>query len=92
MKKFLSVMFTVTLLALTACNTDIGFGSYSFHKVHVQMYNMDKPAHFEVETWKDDEGGIELKTKNYGTIFLGDNTYMLYDIDECPICGKVEYK
>ena len=91
--KALMVALLATLsLTLTSCNEDISFGSFSFHYVHVQMYSMDKPTHFEVETWKDDEGGIELKIKDHGRILLGDGTYMLYDTSVCPICGRVDYK
>lgn len=85
MKKILTALALVTL-GLTACNNNIGFGSYSFHCVHIQMYGQDEPTHLYVHSWKDDDGGIELKT-NYGTIILGDGTYMLYDNDVCPICG-----
>lgn len=58
------------------------------------MYNQEKPIHFKVESWRNDDGGIELKTKNYGTIILGDGTYMLYDCEggDCPICGHVTLK
>ena len=92
MKKMMFALLCVASLGLTGCNKQIGWGSYSFHKVHVQMYGMDKAVHFEIESWQDDDGGIELKTKNHGTILLGDGTYMMYDEDNCPICGEVEYK
>lgn len=78
-------------LTLTGCNQDLGWGSYSFHRVHIQMYN-GEPVHLEVDTWMSDTGGIELRTKKYGNILLGDGTYMMYDTVECPICGDVEYK
>ena len=91
MKKLLIALLAISSLALTGCNNDIGFGSYSFHKVHVQMYG-GPTTHFEVDNWKDDEGGVEIKTKKHGTIILGDGTYMLYDTDNCPICGSVTYK
>lgn len=56
------------------------------------MYNMNESVHFKVNSWRDDEGGIELRTEKHGTILLGDGTYMMYDTQECPICGYVEYK
>jgi len=56
---------------------------------------MEKPVHLHVNTWKSDDGGIELKVKfnnKETTMLLGDGTYMMYDTEECPICGKVTYK
>ena len=92
MKKLLLGLLVTGSLALTGCNADLGFGSYSFHYVHVQMYSMSEPVHFKVNTWKSDAGGIELNLVNYGSILLGDGTYMMYDVENCPICGHVEYK
>jgi len=92
MKKLFLSLLAIASLTLTGCNADLGFGSYSFHFVHVQMYSMSEPVHFRIDTWKSDDGGIELKLVNHGTILLGDGTYMMYDVENCPICGHVEYK
>lgn len=93
MKKALLILTLVAMMtfALTGCNQSLGWGSYSYHKVHVQMYGQE-PVHLNVKSWREDEGGIELKTESYGTILLGDGTYMMYDSDSCPICGSVNYK
>ena len=92
MKKLL-LLLPILSLCLTSCNEQIiGFGSLSFHYVHVQMYNQENPTHFKITSWREDNGGIELKTENYGTILVGDGTYLAYDVEECPICGQVEYK
>ena len=91
-KKFIFLLAVIASLGLTGCNKQIGWGSYSFHKVHIQMYGMSEAVHLEIESWQDDDGGIELKTKNHGTILIGDGTYMMYDKDECPICGHVTYR
>jgi len=96
MKRLFALMLSfMTIFCLSACNADVGWGSYSFHYVHVQMYGMEKPVHLHVNTWKSDDGGIELKVKfnnKETTMLLGDGTYMMYDTEECPICGKVTYK
>lgn len=93
MKKIFGILLATLSICLTACgNHDLGWGSYNFHYVHVQMYSMSEPVHFRVDKWKGDEGGIELVTENHGTILLGDGTYMMYDVEDCPICGHVEYK
>ena len=85
-------MLVIASLSLTGCNANVGFGSYSFHYVHVQMYGSNSPTHLKVKSWRGDEGGIELKTEEHGTILLGDGTYMMYDTEDCPICGHVSYK
>lgn len=93
MKKLLLALLIVGSLALTGCgNADLSMGSYSFHYVHVQMYNQDHPEHFKVTKWKSDEGGIELAVEGYGRVLLGDGTYMMYDSVACPLCGEVTYK
>ena len=92
MKKILFSLLLILSLFLTSCgNENLGWGSYSFHYVHIQMYG-DDPIHLEVKSWTNDNGGIELKTENYGAILLGDGTYMMYDSNECPLCGEVNYK
>lgn len=85
-----SLLALAASATLTGCNEDLSFGKYSFHEVHVQMYG-GQPVHLKVSKWKNDDGGIELKTEKHGTICLGDGTYMLYDQETCPLCGEVEY-
>ena len=95
MKKLLLALLAITSLCLTGCNADMSLGSYSFHYVHVQMYGMTQPEHLKVNTWKSDNGGIELKVvfnNKETTLLLGDGTYMMYDTYECPVCGEVEYR
>ena len=92
MKKVFVTLAAVLCLGLTGCNKQIGFGSYSFHYVHIQLPGQAEPAHLKVTSWQNDDGGIELKTESYGTILVGDGTYVAYDNEKCPICGTVSYK
>jgi len=91
MKKSLFILAAVAPLCLAGCNMNVGLGSYSFHYVHAQMYG-GEPVHMKIASWKDDDGGIELRTEKHGTILLGDGTYALYDQEDCPLCGEVEYR
>jgi hypothetical protein len=94
MKKLLTALLMVLpiCLLLTGCgNADLTLGSFEFHQIHIQMYG-GEPVHLEVEKWKDDDGGIEVLTKNHGALIIGDGTYILYNQEECPLCGHVEYK
>lgn len=71
---------------LTSCgNLNIGLGNYTFNAVHISTYikNVDIP----IKSWKDDDTGIEVKTEDYGSIFLSEGTYILIsDMGKCPIC------
>ena len=96
MKKLFTVLLATAALCLTGCgNQELGWGNYNFCYVHVQMHEMTKPVHLHVKSWKNDDGGIELKVtvdEKEAYILLGDGTYMMYNTSECPICGQVEYK
>ena len=78
-------------LSLTSCNAGV-IGKLSFHYIHVQMYGMSEPIHYRINKWVSDDGNIEVRTNNYGTMLVGDGFYVLYENEICPICGAVTYK
>lgn len=86
MKKIiLVVMLIIVVVALSACNED-PFGTYAFYKVHI----CDFAGHckdLDIISWTDSETGIEVKSKEYGSLFLSEGTYILYS-DKCPICSN----
>lgn len=57
-----------------------GWGNYSYTKVHIFGQRC-----YEIESWHDNSIGIEVKTKDYGSIYLSEGRYMLVE-DKCPIC------
>ena len=91
MKKIISIILTITVLFLvcsltTSCNQGFGLGSHTFTKVHICVGDVNKCV--ELEKWYDNDGmGIEVKTKNYGALFLSEGTYILIE-DKCPLCNK----
>ena len=88
MKKIIAVLMIVGLLgSLCGCgNMSMGFGNYEYNKVHVDTFN--HYGCFDVEKWYDNEtGGIEVKTKEVGSMFLSEGTYFLVS-DDCPFCDK----
>lgn len=91
MRKRLLTLLTLLALSLCGCNAGL-IGRLSFHHIHVQMYGMSEPIHYAINKWVSDEGNIEVRTINYGTMLVGDGFYVLYENDICPICGQVEYK
>lgn len=86
MKKVLAILLAVIILMLCCgCNMSMGLGSYTFEKVHI----CDFSGHYmdaTVDKWHDNETGIEIQTKEYGSIFLSEGTYVLFS-GECPLCN-----
>lgn len=86
-KKITSILAIAVLMVtiLTGCgNMSLGFGNFDFEKVHVDTYNYS--GCFTIEKWYDNSTGIEVKTKEFGAIYLSEGQYMLIE-DECPFCA-----
>ena len=77
-------LILIALTLLTGCNMSIGIGSYSFKHIHVCDFG-GNCSDATVVNWHDNEEGIEVKTKEYGSLFLSEGTYILFN-DVCPIC------
>lgn len=90
MKKiFAIVLCLVMVLAVcTGCgNENWGFGNYTFTHVHVSDAVEGHCA--TIESWHDNESGIELHTKEFGDIYCSEGTYFLFaDESGCPFCGE----
>ena len=86
MKKIVLVCTLILTLCLTlcSCNMSLGMGSFSFEKVHLYTYNFS--GCLTIEKWYETETGVEVKTKEWGNLFLSEGTYFLVD-DACPICS-----
>lgn len=96
MKKIIIIVIAIMLMIVIPImlmigptsfgNINIGFGSYTFRRVHIFTHTgQDKCV--EIQSWHDDELGIEVHTKEYGALYLSEGTYMLCE-SECPICGR----
>ena len=84
MKKRIILMIMTTTMLLTGCgNMSMGIGNYTFNKIHVDTHNYN--GCFTVEKWHDNSSGIEVKTKEVGSLYLAEGMYMLIE-DECPFC------
>ena len=68
---------------LCSCNQNIGLGNYSFTKVHITTSERDRCV--EISSWHNNDVGIEVKTKDYGSLYLSEGTYILIE-SKCPIC------
>lgn len=86
-KKIITIIMLVAILTttLTSCNMSLGFGNFDFEKIHVDTHNYN--GCFTVEKWYDNSNGIEVKTREAGSMYLAEGMYILIE-DECPFCGK----
>lgn len=84
MKKIIAIlMICVLMTAMSGCNKSYGLGTYTFKKVHINTLNYS--GCLELESWYDNDRGIEVKTKEVGSLFLSEGTYILIG-EKCPIC------
>lgn len=85
MKKIIAVIMVLVLMStLCACNMSMGFGNFEFNKVHIDTYNYS--GCFTIIKWYDNSTGIEVKTKEAGSMYLSEGTYFLIS-DVCPFCN-----
>ena len=95
MKKLLLALLAIGSLALAGCddvkgrgNHNIGWGCYIYNYIHVQMPGSNYCFHDKIESWANDDGGIEIKGEHHGYLILGDGTYIMWNKGTtCPICG-----
>ena len=78
-------ILVIVVFTLTACNVSIGPGSYTFTDVHIS--DGVNVGHGHIESWHNDDVGIEVKTTEHGSLFLCEGTYILFN-GVCPICGE----
>lgn len=78
-------ILAITVCVLPGCNVSIGPGSYTFTDVHIS--DGSNVGHGHIESWHNDDVGIEVKTEEYGSLFLSEGTYILFN-GTCPICNK----
>ena len=90
-KKVLMVLLTLAMvLGLCACGNMavLSPGNFTFNHIHSDTYH--NPMCFTVVRWWDNSEGIEVKTKECGTLYFSEGDYVLVeDGDECPYCTDV---
>ena len=86
MKKIILLFCTLITICLCSCgNMSMGIGSYTFEHVHFSDAVEGHCA--TVEKWYDNETGIEVKTKEYGALYLSEGSYQLISNGQaCPYC------
>ena len=89
MKKVICVLFAVLMMiSLCACgNENWGIGNYTYTHVHISDGAEGHCA--GVTSWYDNDLGIELHTKEFGSIYCSEGTYFLFeDGIKCPFCKE----
>jgi hypothetical protein len=89
MRKFIAiVMIMVVALGLCACcNENWGFGNYNWKHVHFSDAVSGHCA--TISSWHDNTTGIEIHTVEYGSMFLSEGSYILFEsAGDCPFCGE----
>ena len=85
MKRFCLILAIICLAsAICGCgNMSLGLGNYSYDKIHIDTHHYS--GCLCVEKWYDNSTGIEVLTKEYGSVYLSEGTYFLISGD-CPLC------
>lgn len=88
MKKFICMFLAACLFVCMFCacgNENWGFGNYTFGHIH---FGDGANAHCaNVNSWHDNEMGIEVHTEEYGSMYLSEGTYVLFEeASTCPFC------
>lgn len=86
--KRIVVILAISIMALTGCgNENWGFGNYTFRHVHISDGVNGYCAN--VNSWHDNERGIELHTEEFDSIYCSEGSYILFEDQEgCPFCGE----
>lgn len=88
MKKIICLFLLILLVVgiLTGCgNENWGFGNYTFEHVHICDGAVGYCA--KVDSWHDNDRGIELHTVEFGDIYCSEGTYFLFESgSKCPFC------
>ena len=81
----LAVLILLSFTLVSCGNMSMGFGNFNYEKVHIMNYDGTGKC-VSIDKWYDNETGIEVKTSNYGSLYLSEGTYILVG-DECPYCN-----
>ena len=89
MKKLVAIFLIAVMLvfAIAGCgNMSIGLGNLEFGRVHIDTHHYS--GCLTIEKWHNNESGIEVLTREAGSIFLSEGTYILLEGDkQCPFCS-----
>ena len=90
MKKIFCIAIVIALtFVLCGCgNMSMGFGTYTFNKIHIDGYNYS--GCLTVEKWYDGNNGIEVDTVEAGHLFLSEGCNYILVHTKCPFCDDTD--
>lgn len=94
MKKLLVALMAVAALALTGCSEPDGhvyLNSHQWKHTHINVGD-GTVKHFNLSKVRETTYGAVYFTLSDGTEIKLNTNYIMYDTDDCPLCGHVEYK
>lgn len=89
MKRIVALMLILSFILITcSCgNMSMGMGSYKYEHIHVSNGANDAFCATVIQ-WYDNETGIEVKTEEYGNIYISEGLYILIpEANKCPFCN-----
>ena len=89
MKKFLAIALValVILGILSGCNMGMTPGNFTFNHIYIDTYH--DSGCYTIEKWYESGTGIEVTTKEIGSIYCSEGTYILIeDETDCPFCNR----
>ena len=88
MKKLLAIIFALVMVVtlFAGCgNMSMGLGSFTYEKIHIDTHHFF--GCLTVEKWYESGSGVEVLTKEAGSIFASEGTYVLIGgAKGCPFC------
>lgn len=82
----LALCMALWMCVLTGCgNENWGFGNYDWQHIHFSDAVGGHCA--TISSWHNNETGIEVHTEEYGSMFLSEGSYILFESDNCPFCN-----
>ena len=87
MKKIIFAVVIAISVVLASCGNMAVFdpGNFTFTHLHSDTYH--NPMCFTIEKWWDNTTGIEVRTKECGTMYFSEGDYVLIeDAENCPYC------
>ena len=88
-KRVICALALVLVLSMLLCacgNMGIGPGNFSFKHIHFSD-SVGESYCATIERWYDNETGIEVKTEEYGAMYLAEGLYTLFEsAKNCPYC------
>ena len=90
MKKLIAIILVLVmcLSVLTGCgNMSLGMGNYTYEKIHIDTHHYS--GCLTIEKWYENDSGVEVMTKEAGSVFVSEGTYIMLGGDKgCPFCDN----